>query len=219
MGAFAGMKLDPKPTVPLPSWENATETVIVDDSDLYFRRLRQVFGGDPTFEMKRIEHVNSQMIMFGNVDYVREYLDSSPEKHLLIHGINTDGKTALQYAACEKYPAIVKLLVERGADPNHQDKEARTPLMEATLWGGYENVEHLLENGANKELIDNDSLKAIDLATPSDQNEEERYRQVYKEVTYIADQARRMIVLILEDDVVDQAPPAANDVIENQLLF
>ena len=212
VGPFAGMKLDPKPTIPLPSWEDATETVIIDATD-------------PTFELQRIEHITSQMILFGDVDCVREYLDTSPEKHLFIHGVNTEGKTALQFAACEKYPAIVKLLLERGADPNHQDKEGRTPLMEAALWGRYENVQHLLENGANKDLIDNDSLKAIDLATPSDRNEEERYRrsggkhQVYKEVTFIANQSRRMIVFILEDDVVDQSPPAVNDVIENQLLF
>ena len=225
VGALAGMKLDQKPTMTLPSWGDATETVIVDDNDIHFRRLRQVFGGDPTFEMKRIEHISSQMIMFGNVNYVREYLDSSPENHLFIHGVDKEGKTALQYAACEKYPAIVELLLERGADLNHQDKEGRTPLMEAALWGLYKNVELLLKNGANKDLMDNDSLKAVDLATPSDRNEEERYRrsggkhQVYKEVTYIANQARRMIVSILKGDVGDQSPPVANGTIGNQFLF
>ena len=225
MGAFAGMKLDQKPTFTLPSWGDATETVILDDNDLCFRKLRQVFGGDPTFELKRIDHVNSSMIMFGNVDYVREYLDSSPEKHFFIHGVDNKGNTALQYAACEKYPAIVKLLLERGADPNHQTKEGRTPLMEAALWGRCKNVEHLLENGANKDLIDNDGLKAIDFATPSDRNEEERYwrsgenHQVYKEVTYTANQARKMIVAILKDDAGDQPPPAANRIVENGFLF
>ena len=225
VGVFSGMILEENSAITLPSWEDATETIIIDDNDLYFRRLRRGAGGDPTLELKRIEHVNSQMVMFGNVDYVREYLDSSPEKHLFLHGVNNEGKTALLLAAREKHPAIVKLLLERGADPNDQNKEGRTPLMEAALWGRYKNVEHLLEHGANKDLMDNDSLKAIDFAAPSDRNEEERYRRsrerhpVYQEVTYTANQARKMIVSILKDDAGDQLHPAANGIIQNQLLF
>ena len=208
-GVFTGMKLDSKPTITLPRWEDATEIVIIDDD----------------IEEKRINLMASQMIVFGDANYVRKYLDSSPENHLFIHGVDDEGKTALQYAACEKYPAIVKLLLERGADPNHQTKDGRTPLMEATLWGRYESVEHLLEKGANKNLVDNDRLRAIDLATPSDRNEEERYRrsggkhQVYKEDTYTANQARRMIVSILKDDDDDQSPLATHGIIGNQLLF
>ncbi len=49
--------------------------------------------------------------------------------------------------------------------------------MESALWGRYESVEHLLDHGANKHLKDNDNLKASDLATSSDRNEEERYRR------------------------------------------
>ena len=226
VGPFAGMKFDQKPTIPSPSWEDATETIIIGDNDAHSRQPRQVTGGDPTIELKRIEHVKSRMIQFGDVDYVREYLDSSLEKDLFIHGVDKEGKTALLLAAREKYPAVVKMLLERGADPNYQSKEGRTPLMEAALWGRYENVDHLLENGADKHLIDNDGLKAIDLATQSDRNEEERYRRpggeyhVDEEVPYIANQARRMIVSILKDDVVDdQSPPAANAITGDQFLF
>ena len=100
-GAFAGLKLDQNSTITLPKWEDAEETIIIDDKDTTFRRLRQVFGGDPTFEMKRIDHVSSRMILFGDVDYVQKYLDSSPENRLFIHGVSKDGKTALLLAACE----------------------------------------------------------------------------------------------------------------------
>lgn len=223
-GAFAGLKLDQKSTITLAKWEDAEETIMIDDNDIIFRRLRQAFGGDPTFEVKRIDHVSSRMILFGDVDYVQEYLDSSPENRLFIHGVSKDGKTAVLIAACEKYPAIVKLLLERGADPNLQSKEGRTPLMEAALWGRYENVEHLLGHGANKYLIDDHSLKAIDLATPSDRNEEERYwrsgreHQVYREITYTANQARRMIVSILKDDLGNQSPSAAKENVEDQFF-
>ena len=206
VGAFAGMKLDQKPTITLPSWGDATETIIINENE-------------PTSELMRIEHVKSQMILFGDVDCVREYLDSSPENHIFIYGVDNDGKTALQYAACKKYPAIVELLLERGADPNHQDKEGRTPLMEAALWCRYENVEHLLENGANKDLVDDDSLKAIDLATPSDRNKRERYRRFGGKIFLTDNQARRKIVSALKDNVGDQSPPASNGTIRNQFIF
>ena len=213
LGALAGLELDQKSTVTLSKWEDAQETIVINDNDLCFRRLRQAYGGDPTFEMRRINHVSSQMILLGDVNYVRAYLDSSPEARLFIHGVNERGETALLLAACERYPAMVKLLLERGADPNFQTEEGRTPLMEASLWGRYENVKHLLEHGANKCIKDNQSLKAIDLATPSDRNEEERYRRsggehhIYKENTYTANRARRMIVLALSDDI-NETPSA-----------
>ena len=225
VGALAGMKVDQNPTIPPPSWEDATESVIIDDNAVQVPRPRQFLRDDPPFELKRIEHVKSRMILFGDVDYVREYLDSSPEKDLFIHGVDKDGKTALRLAARKKYPAIVILLLERGADPNHRTKEGRTPLMEGALWGRYQNVDHLLKNGANKHLIDNDGLKAIDLATQSDRNEEERYwrsgaeDQVYEEIPYIANQARRMIVSILKDDVDDESPLAANAPVDNRCII
>ena len=86
--------------------------------------------------------------------------------------------------------------------------------MEAALWGRDENVKLLLGKRAKKNMKDNHGLKAVDLAAPLDQNEEERYmrsggeHQVYKEITYIANRARRLIVLMLKDDLSDQ-PPAA----------
>ena len=96
--------------------------------------------------------------------------------------------------------------------------------MEAALWGRYENVEHLLGHGANKYLIDDHRLKAIDLANPSDRNEEERYwrsggeHQVYKEITYTANQARRMIVSILKDDLGDQLLATTKENVEDRFF-
>ena len=89
--------------------------------------------------------------------------------------------------------------------------------MEAALWDRHENVEHILEHGAKKGLKENHSFKAIDLATPSDRNKEERYwrpggeDQVYKEYTYIANQARRVDVSMLKDDISDHSPAAADE--------
>lgn len=223
-GALAGLKGDPEPTITLPKWEDAKETIVIDESDIVTRRLRQAFGGDPTYELKRIDHVSSRMVLFGDVDYVREYIDSSAENGLFVHGVDKSGTTALCIAACENYPAIVELLLERGADPNLQTEEGRTPLMEAALWGRYENVEHLLGHGANKDVKDSRGLRAIDLATPSDRNEQERYErsggehQVYKEITYTANKARRIIVMMLNDEVSDQVPVAASGDFKEQFF-
>ncbi len=148
--SLSGLQLNRKPTINLSKWEDAQEIITIDDNDLMFRKLRHIFGGDPTFDMKRIDHVSSRMIGFGDVEYLQQYLDSSPEGSLFIHGVNNGGETALWLASCEAYSAIVSLLSKRGADANYQTEEGRTPLMEAALWGRYENAEILLRHGANK---------------------------------------------------------------------
>lgn len=207
---FANLKIDTNALAMLPQWENAEETILVDDNDFVFRRLRAIFGGDPTLEVKRIDHVSSRITLSGDVDHLRDYLDSSPENSLFIQGVDKSGKTALLNAACERYPAMVELLLQRGADPNFQSKEGKSALMEAALWGRYKNVEYLLDYGADKNLKDNRGLEAIDHATPSDENEEERFtrsggeHQVYKEDTYTANQSRKTIVSILKDDPSEQ---------------
>jgi ankyrin repeat protein len=73
------------------------------------------------------------MILFGAEDYVREYLDSSLESRIFLHGVNHDGNFALWLAACERFPAVVELLLDRGANANFQNKDGRTPLMQAAL--------------------------------------------------------------------------------------
>lgn len=117
VGAVAGMKLGQEPTISPPSWEDATETVSLS-----------FLGSDLAFDIKRIHDV-SRRTRFGDVDYLRQYLNSSPEKNLFIHGVDNEGKTALLLAARERYPAIIRLLLARGADPNRRTKEGRTPLM------------------------------------------------------------------------------------------
>lgn len=128
----------------LPRWEDSKEATTIDYRDTIYRQLWQAFGGDPTCQTKRIDHVTSRMMLFGDVDFVWEYLESSQESEFLIHGINRSGNTALLYVVCERYPAIVHLLLARGAELNFQTQEGRTPLMEAALWGRCENVKHRL---------------------------------------------------------------------------
>lgn len=73
----------------------------------------------------------TNMVIYGNVEYARQYLDSSQESQNFLRGINSSGDTALTLAACERYPDMVDLIIEKGADANIANAKGRTPLMEA----------------------------------------------------------------------------------------
>jgi len=194
------------------NWSEAAEMITIGLEDKMFRRLHMVFGGENTFTLKRLDYVQSRMILYGDTDYVAAYIHTSPEAQLFLHGVNTDGNSALVLAACERFPLMVKFLLEHGANVDHQNNAGRSSLMEAALWGRIENVEHLLKYGAKKELRDNDGRQAVELAGETLRNDEERYRrsggdvQVYREVTFIANQARRVISHFLKSS--EEAPTA-----------
>ena len=195
------------------SWEEATEEITLDLTDPTLRNLHRAFGGDTTFSMKRFDHVMHRMLCYGDKKCVQAFLDSSSDSGIFLRGCDPAGKTTLILAACEKYPDIVKLLLEYGANPNRLDFNERTPLMEAALWGRSDNVKHLLAYGAQKDLRDKEGSKAIDFAEVSDKNDEERFRrsgaesEVYRENTFLANRDRKLIKCLLKDHKVDQVRP------------
>lgn len=221
--ALGNLALNGKPAVALESFKDAVETITIEKTDTMFRCLHKVFAGDETSTLKRIEHVLSQMIYFGDQDYVQEYLDSSSKSRIFLHGVDNNGESALLYAACERSPGIIKLLLDRGANANFQNKDGRTPLMQAALWGRYESVRHLLKYSADKNLQDSDGFKAFQLAGLSDRNKEERYwrsaknNQIFREVTQTANQARKIIVHLLKDDD-DQTILGSNNTFEHHVF-
>ena len=147
----------------------------------------------------------SQMVS-GDISTLQDYLDDSPDAAILLHGVDdSTGKTALHLAAAERFPDIVTLLLDRGADPNAQTSDGRTPLMEAALWGRLKHVQLLLAGGADKRLQcgpDKQRVRAIDFAKPGTANDEERHRRagLVQENTHKRNQDRQAIVLLLEDD-------------------
>ncbi|KAJ4397444.1 hypothetical protein N0V93_001672 [Gnomoniopsis smithogilvyi] len=206
-------------------WYEATETVALE-----------FLGGAP-LEMNRIEVVASEMVR-GDYQKVKEYLESSSEIDIFLHGTDATyliedlqsepgddqlasaeerqdnevqpeiygtGKTALHLAACEQYPEIVQLLLEKGACPNARDDQGRTPLAYACLWGRLKNVKHLLAHGADKTIPsvrDRCLLLPVDYARASKANVKERRSAsggMYCEDTYQRDQDRRKILNLLED--------------------
>ncbi|RMG20191.1 MAG: hypothetical protein D6732_28930 [Methanobacteriota archaeon] len=80
-------------------------------------------------------------------------------------GIN--GLTPLAYLVRGdkgKQSAKVRFLLERGADPNWQDRKGRTPLHLAAKAGNAKNVELLLQFGADPKIADRDGMVAYNLA-------------------------------------------------------
>jgi hypothetical protein len=146
----------------------------------------------------------------GDVERVKHYLETSPDKSIFLHGKDTNGDTCLIMASRERTPAMVSLLLENGAEVNASNYNGRTALMEAALWGRLETVEILLSHGANKTMRDRKKKRAFDLALPTRQNRKERHttaggalgdsshEPLYKEDVVNRDADRREIARILE---------------------
>jgi ankyrin repeat protein len=89
---------------------------------------------------------------------------------LLQKGIDPDmkmdliGTTPLMVAALENQIELVKLLVDAGANINHQNQEGLTALMMAADMGNAEIVEHFLQHRADRSLKDANGMLAADFA-------------------------------------------------------
>lgn len=76
---------------------------------------------------------NHQLIEF----FIRQGADANPDEYSL-----------LQQAANGNDPTTIKILLDAGADPNHQSKETNTPLSTAAERGNIEIIKMLLEKNA-----------------------------------------------------------------------
>jgi ankyrin repeat protein len=68
--------------------------------------------------------------------------------------LDSSGMTALLLAIKENHPEIVKLLLDRGADPNQKTPQNWSPLHEAAVTGNPEIVSALLAKGANPRVFE-----------------------------------------------------------------
>jgi uncharacterized protein len=84
------------------------------------------------------------------------------KKPVDINTKNEDGKTALMIAIDRRQPEIVKLLIEKGADLNVQDKHGNTALTFTILNIAQSNMaELLIEKGADVDLQDKDGITPL----------------------------------------------------------
>ncbi|KAM6484457.1 hypothetical protein HDV62DRAFT_298969 [Trichoderma sp. SZMC 28011] len=154
-----------------------------------------------TFEQKKILSVISNCIG-GDSDAVSQYLETSTEAKLFLHGEDETGNTTLIMAAAEKNDKMVSLLLQNGADVDATNNNGRSALMEAALWGHLRSVRALLESNASKLAKDRHGRSAMDLAQPTRQNEEERYsrsRLAAADNVPERDSDRRHIAILLSD--------------------
>ncbi|KAK7535613.1 hypothetical protein IWX46DRAFT_629782 [Phyllosticta citricarpa] len=139
-----------------------------------------------------------QGIVRGNRVFLENHLRSLRESGQLeafLRGFDRDGNTALGLAVTSGNYKIVKLLLDSGAPANGFDQRRRNPLMWAALWGHYRIAQLLMDHGAYNGFEDIDGFTAIDLAQPSERNEDERHRHPdYKGWTKNASTERKMIV-------------------------
>lgn len=79
---------------------------------------------------------------------VKKFIEESIHK-ININEQDYEGRTFLFWAILRPWKPIVKILLEKGADPNITTFEDRTPLEEAVELNDFELVHLLIENGAD----------------------------------------------------------------------
>jgi len=184
-------------------------------------------GKGETYEELTIYQAVSDCIG-GDIFEVKRYLRDSSDASLFIQGGDKSGDTTLILASTEESSAMVSLLLEHGADVNAINHEGRSALMEASLWGRVDNVELLINGGADKSLRDNKKCRAVDLAQPTRKNEKERHvravgrfgisasEPIYRESTFNRNIDRQKIVRLLVDNDIKSknlygSPPSASE--------
>ncbi len=82
----------------------------------------------------------------------------------MINYPNTAGGTALMIASMHGYIEMINLLLDNGADINHQDRINWNALMKAADKGHADVVARLLERGADYTITDNNGFNPLTLA-------------------------------------------------------
>jgi uncharacterized protein len=96
----------------------------------------------------------------GKVDAARVFLSRGGE----LLETDSNGATALSYAARSDHPEMVRFLVKAGIPVNHRDRADITPLMQAESWGATKAARALLALGADGRLRDESGMTAQDHA-------------------------------------------------------
>ena len=95
-------------------------------------------------------------------DSLRALLDAGAR----VDETDDDGLTLLGWAVIANRIEMARLLIQRGADPNHVDKNGMTPLLYAASidFGDSQIIDLLLQSGAHRNASTREGLTALDLA-------------------------------------------------------
>jgi len=136
-------------------------------------QLSKAVGGVPEETRDYVEKVQGTPITFheackrGNVKAVQDYISANGEGAVDEH--DSKGITALGYAIGANRGAIVKLLVEKKADPFKVDTSGCSGLHYAAAYGRKELLEYLLSAGGNKDAKNTQGQTPLALATKNKQ--------------------------------------------------
>lgn len=103
-----------------------------------------------------------EIVLNNNIDEVKKALSDCD----INEQEETTGFTALHYCAQNQYVDIAKLLIDKGADVNIQDKYGNTPLFKAVFFseGKTEMIKLLVENGADPDVKNKSDVSPRELA-------------------------------------------------------
>ena len=93
----------------------------------------------------------------GHTEWVRKLLERGAQ-------VNKPGWTPLHYAATGPNPAVVQLLLDKGASIDAESPNRTTPLMMAARYGSEAGVDILLAKGADPKRTNDLGLSAADFA-------------------------------------------------------
>lgn len=136
-------------------------------------KLSRAVGGVPEETRDFLEQVQKTPITFqeackwGNLKAVQEYLNANGDSS--VDEKDAKGITGLGYAIGANRGAVVKLLIERGADPASVDSSGGNGAHYAAAYGRKELLEYLIDAGCNMNGKNTQGQTPLALATKNKQ--------------------------------------------------
>lgn len=116
---------------------------------------------DPALDVNALNAAGESALMMaalkGRTEWARRLIERGAQ-------VNKSGWSPLHYAATGPEPAVVTLLLERGAEVDAASPNRSTPLMMAAQYGSEASVDLLLARGADPRLKNDQGLSAADFA-------------------------------------------------------
>jgi ankyrin repeat protein len=115
----------------------------------------------PKLDVNAVNAVDESALMIAALKGESEWSQKLLDRGALV---NKPGWSPLHYAATGPEPAVVKLLLDRGADVEAASPNRTTPLMMAAQYGSEGSVDLLLAHGADPKARNDRGLDAADFA-------------------------------------------------------
>jgi uncharacterized protein len=143
-----------------PDGQTALHLALRDQSP----RVAQALWSSPALDVNVVNaHGETPLMMAalrGDIEWARRLIERGAK-------VQTDGWSALHYAATGPEPKVVALLLDRGAAIDCRSPNRSTPLMMAARYGAEASVDLLLARGADKRLRNDLDLDAYAFAKSS----------------------------------------------------